>query len=357
MNFDERIDRISKRHTEVSTQLIEPGISSDNRVRLSKEYAELSPIIEAAKELRRVRDEMIDLAKLIADPDSDSEFRELAESEFLVLKRGEPKLERQVQLLLLPRDRDDDKNVIIEVRAGTGGGEAALFASDLFRMYQRYAEMHVWRFEVLHLSETGLGGFKEATASITGQGVFARMKFESGVHRVQRVPKTETSGRIHTSAATVAVLPEAEEVDIQIDDKDLRIDVFRASGPGGQSVNTTDSAVRITHLPTGTVVSQQDEKSQHKNRAKGMRIMRARLYEQKRAVQAEERAAARRSQVGSGDRSERVRTYNFPQGRITDHRINVSEFDMEKMLRGELLDPFIDALLANDQARRLAELG
>ena len=357
MNFDERIDKISKRHTEVSTQLIEPGISSDNRVRLSKEYAELSPIIEAAKELRRVRDEMIDLAKLIADPDSDSEFRELAESEFLVLKRGEPKLERQVQLLLLPRDRDDDKNVIIEVRAGTGGGEAALFASDLFRMYQRYADMHVWRFEVLHLSETGLGGFKEATASITGQGVFARMKFESGVHRVQRVPKTETSGRIHTSAATVAVLPEAEEVDIQIDDKDLRIDVFRASGPGGQSVNTTDSAVRITHLPTGTVVSQQDEKSQHKNRAKGMRIMRARLYEQKRAVQAEERAAARRSQVGSGDRSERVRTYNFPQGRITDHRINVSEFDMEKMLRGELLDPFIDALLANDQARRLAELG
>ena len=357
MNFDERIDKISKRHTEVSTQLIEPGISSDNRVRLSREYAELSPIIEVAKELRRVRDEMIDLAKLIADPDSDSEFRELAESEFLVLKRDEPKLERQVQLLLLPRDRDDDKNVIIEVRAGTGGGEAALFASDLFRMYQRYAEMHVWRFEVLHLSETGLGGFKEATASITGQGVFARMKFESGVHRVQRVPKTETSGRIHTSAATVAVLPEAEEVDIQIDGKDLRIDVFRASGPGGQSVNTTDSAVRITHLPTGTVVSQQDEKSQHKNRAKGMRIMRARLYEQKRAVQAEERAAARRSQVGSGDRSERVRTYNFPQGRITDHRINVSEFDMEKMLRGELLDPFIDALLANDQARRLAELG
>ena len=357
MNFDERINKITKRHTEVTAQLIEPGISADNRVRLSREYAELSPIIAAAKELRRVRDEMIDLAKLIADPDSDSEFRELAESEFLVLKRDEPKLERQVQLLLLPRDRDDDKNVIIEVRAGTGGGEAALFASDLFRMYQRYAEVHAWQFEVLHLSETGLGGFKEATASITGQGVFARMKFESGVHRVQRVPKTETSGRIHTSAATVAVLPEAEEVDIQIDDKDLRIDVFRASGPGGQSVNTTDSAVRITHLPTGIVVSQQDEKSQHKNRAKGMRIMRARLYEQKRAVQAEERAAARRSQVGSGDRSERVRTYNFPQGRITDHRINVSEFDMEKMLRGELLDPFIDALLANDQARRLAELG
>ena len=357
MKFDEQIDKISKRHAELSEQLIEPSISADDRILLSKEYAELSPIIEAAEELRRVHDEMKDLAKLIAESDSDSEFRKLAESEFFALKHYEPKLERQVQLLLLPRDRDDDKNVIMEVRAGTGGGEAALFASDLFRMYQRYAEMRVWRFEVLHLSETGLGGFKEATASITGPGVFARMKFESGVHRVQRVPKTETSGRIHTSAATVAVLPEAEEVDIQIDDKDLRIDVFRASGPGGQSVNTTDSAVRITHLPTGTVVSQQDEKSQHKNRAKGMRIMRARLYEQKRAVQAEERAATRRSQVGSGDRSERVRTYNFPQGRITDHRINVSEFDMDKMLRGELLDPFIDALLANDQANRLAELG
>ena len=357
MKFDQRLDKISERQVEISGQLNGPGISADDRVRLSKEYAELSPIMAAATELRRIRDEMAELAKLIADPDSDQDFRELAESEFLALKQDEPKLERRVQLLLLPRDRDDDKNVIVEVRAGTGGEEAALFAADLFRMYQRYSEMHAWRFEALHISETGLGGFKEASASIAGRGVFARMKFESGVHRVQRVPKTETSGRIHTSAATVAVLPEAEEVDIQIDDKDLRIDVFRASGPGGQSVNTTDSAVRITHLPTGTVVSQQDEKSQHKNRAKGMRIMRARLYEQKRAVQAEERAADRRSQVGSGDRSERVRTYNFPQGRITDHRINVSEFDMDKMLRGELLDPFIDALLANDQANRLAELG
>jgi len=357
MKFDQRLDKISERCIEITGQLNGPSISADDRVRLSKEYAELSPIMAAAGELRRVRDEMAELAKLIADPDSEQDFRELAESEFLALKQDEPKLERRVQLLLLPRDRDDDKNVIIEVRAGTGGEEAALFAADLFRMYQRYSEMHVWRFEALHVSETGLGGFKEATASIAGRGVFARMKFESGVHRVQRVPKTEASGRIHTSAATVAVLPEAEEVDIHIDDKDLRIDVFRASGPGGQSVNTTDSAVRITHLPTGIVVSQQDEKSQHKNRAKGMRIMRARLYEQKRAAQAEERAEARRSQVGSGDRSERVRTYNFPQGRITDHRINVSEFDMDKMLRGELLDPFVDALLANDQANRLAELG
>ena len=357
MKFDERLNKIIDRHSEINNQLIDPGISSDQRTRLSKEYAELSPIIEAANNLRKVREEMSDLSYLITDKDTEKEFRDLAEQEFATLKQGEPELERQVQVLLLPGDQDDAKNVIIEVRAGTGGDEAALFAADLFRMYQRYSEMHSWRFEVLHFSETGLGGFKDASASISGRGVFARLKFESGVHRVQRVPKTEASGRVHTSAATVAVLPEAEEVDIHIDDKDLRIDVFRASGPGGQSVNTTDSAVRITHVPTGIVVSQQDEKSQHKNKAKGMRIMRARLYEQKRAAQAEERAEARRLQVGTGDRSERVRTYNFPQGRITDHRINVSEFDMDKMLRGELLDPFIDALARNDQAIRLDELG
>jgi peptide chain release factor 1 len=357
MKFDERLNKIIDRHSEINNQLIDPGISSDQRTRLSKEYAELSPIIEAANNLRKVREEMSDLSYLITDKDTEKEFRDLAEQEFATLKQGEPELERQVQVLLLPGDQDDAKNVIIEVRAGTGGDEAALFAADLFRMYQRYSEMHSWRFEVLHFSETGLGGVKDASASISGRGVFARLKFESGVHRVQRVPKTEASGRVHTSAATVAVLPEAEEVDIHIDDKDLRIDVFRASGPGGQSVNTTDSAVRITHVPTGIVVSQQDEKSQHKNKAKGMRIMRARLYEQKRAAQAEERAEARRLQVGTGDRSERVRTYNFPQGRITDHRINVSEFDMDKMLRGELLDPFIDALARNDQVIRLDELG
>ena len=356
MNYDQRLKKLISRHNEINNQLIDPEISSDDRVRLSKEYAELSPIIEVASALERMRGEMSDLSSIMVDSDTDQEFRELAETEFLQLKRDEPSLQQRVQSLLLPRDRDDEKNVIIEVRAGTGGEEAALFASDLFRMYQRYAESHSWRFEVLHFSETGLGGFKEASASINGRGVFARLKFESGVHRVQRVPKTEASGRVHTSAATVAVLPEAEEVDIEIEYKDLRIDVFRASGPGGQSVNTTDSAVRITHIPTGVVVSQQDEKSQHKNKAKAMRIMRARLYEQKRAAQAEERAATRRSQVGSGDRSERVRTYNFPQGRITDHRINSSEFDMDKMLRGELLDPFIDELLANDQANKLAEL-
>ncbi len=248
----------------------------------------------------------------------------------------------------------DEKNAILEVRAGTGGEEAALFAADLFRMYQRYAELRGWRFEVMSISETGIGGFKEATASITGQGVFARLKFESGVHRVQRVPETEASGRIHTSAATVAVLPEAEDVDVQIDEKDLRIDVFRSSGPGGQSVNTTDSAVRITHIPTGIVVSQQDEKSQHKNRAKAMKILRARLYDLERSRVAAERAADRKSQVGSGDRSERIRTYNFPQTRLTDHRVNLTLHKLDRVLNGEL-DELADALIADDQANRLAD--
>jgi peptide chain release factor 1 len=255
---------------------------------------------------------------------------------------------------LLPRDEDDERNAILEIRAGTGGDEAALFAADLFRMYQRYAALHGWRFELLELSETGIGGFKEAVASIIGRNVFARLKFESGVHRVQRVPETEASGRIHTSAATVAVLPEAEDVDIKIDDKDLRIDVFRASGPGGQSVNTTDSAVRITHLPTGLVVIQQDEKSQHKNKARAMKVLRARLYELERQARDAARAADRKSQVGSGDRSERIRTYNFPQGRVTDHRINLTLYKIDKVMTGEALDEIIEALVAADRAAKLA---
>ena len=256
---------------------------------------------------------------------------------------------------MLPRDEADARDAILEVRAGTGGDEAALFAADLFRMYQRYADFRGWRVEVMNASETGIGGVKEVIATISGRGVFARLKFESGVHRVQRVPETEASGRIHTSAATVAVLPEAEEVDVSIEEKDLRIDVYRASGPGGQSVNTTDSAVRITHLPTGIVVQQQDEKSQHKNKAKALKVLRARLYQAERMAREAERAAARRDQVGSGDRSERIRTYNFPQGRVTDHRINLTLYKLDKVLSGESLDKLVDALIADDEAARLAE--
>jgi peptide chain release factor 1 len=259
-----------------------------------------------------------------------------------------------VKLALLPKDADDQRNAILEVRAGTGGEEAALFAGDLFRMYQRYAALRGWRFEILDVSETGLGGFKEASALISGRDVFARLKFESGVHRVQRVPETEASGRIHTSAATVAVLPEAEEVDVRIDEKDLRIDVFRASGPGGQSVNTTDSAVRITHMPTGLVVIQQDEKSQHKNKAKALKVLRSRLYDMERQARDSARAADRKNQVGSGDRSERIRTYNFPQGRVTDHRVNLTLYKIDKVVSGEALDEIIDAILAEDQAAKLA---
>ena len=281
-------------------------------------------------------------------------MKAMAEEEVRALQGRLPELELAVKMSLLPKDEDDERNAILEIRAGTGGEEAALFGAVLFRMYQRYAALRGWRFELLDLSETGLGGFKEAVASITGRDVFARLKYESGVHRVQRVPETEASGRIHTSAATVAVLPEAEEVDVTIDDKDLRIDVFRASGPGGQSVNTTDSAVRITHLPSGLVVIQQDEKSQHKNKARAMKVLRARLYEMERQALAATRAADRKSQVGSGDRSERIRTYNFPQGRVTDHRINLTLYKIDKVMSGEALDEIIDALTTADRAAKLA---
>jgi len=279
----------------------------------------------------------------------------MAEEEFAQLKEKVPELEEKLQVMLLPKDLADNKNAILEIRAGTGGDEAGLFAANLFRMYQRYAENRKWKFELLSLNETGIGGYKEAIASISGPGVFARLKFESGVHRVQRVPDTESSGRIHTSAATVAVMPEAEEVDIKVEEKDLRIDVFRASGPGGQSVNTTDSAVRITHLPSGIVVSQQDEKSQHKNKAKAMKVLRARLYEAERQKAAAERAETRKSQIGSGDRSERIRTYNYPERRVTDHRIGLTLHKLDRMMDGDL-DEVIDALTADDQARRLAEM-
>jgi peptide chain release factor 1 len=299
--------------------------------------------------------ELSDAENLVKDQDADAEMVALAEDEIQEIRPKITEEEYQLKLLLLPKDKDDSRNAILEIRAGTGGDEAALFGADLFGMYQKFASQQGWRFEVMEISETGIGGYKEATANISGQEVFAKLKFESGVHRVQRVPDTETGGRIHTSAATVAVLPEAEDVDIDIREADLRVDIFRSSGPGGQSVNTTDSAVRITHMPTGIVVSQQDEKSQHKNRAKAMKILRSRLYDAERAKQNAERAASRKGQVGSGDRSERIRTYNFPQGRVTDHRINLTLYKLDKILMGEALSEIINALLAEEQAEKLAD--
>jgi peptide chain release factor 1 len=345
-------NRVAARHDELRDALAGGQVEPHAFARMSKEYAELTPIAEAIAELHKARAERHDLTAMLADP----EMKDLAEAELEALDHRLPELERAIQILLLPKDEADEKNAILEVRAGTGGEEAALFAAELFQMYQRYAALRGWRFETMDVSETGIGGYKEATASITGRSVFARLKYESGVHRVQRVPATEAGGRIHTSAATVAVLPEAEEVDIQIDEKDLRIDVFRSSGPGGQSVNTTDSAVRITHLPTGLVVIQQDEKSQHKNKAKAMRVLRSRLYDAQRSALDAERAANRKSQVGSGDRSERIRTYNFPQGRVTDHRINLTLYKIDKVMNGEGLDEIIDPLIAADEAERLSEL-
>jgi peptide chain release factor 1 len=350
--LESRLDQLVRRHGELRDALSASGLSGAEFAKLSKEYSELSPIVDRIEALRRVQGELA-AAKEMAGADGDPEMQALAEEEMQSLREQLPELELTIKMALLPRDEDDERNAILEVRAGTGGEEAALFAAELFRMYQRYAALRGWRFELLDLSETGIGGVKEAAASITGRDVFARLKYESGVHRVQRVPETEASGRIHTSAATVAVLPEAEEVDVRIEDKDLRIDVFRSSGPGGQSVNTTDSAVRITHLPTGLVVIQQDEKSQHKNKARALKVLRARLYEMERQALAATRAADRKSQVGSGDRSERIRTYNFPQGRVTDHRINLTLYKIDKIMAGEALDEVIDALSAADRAAKL----
>jgi len=357
MNLDEKLGRVVSRYDELAkTMSAEGRVNPQEFAKLSKEYSDLTPIAQSIVALQKVKAELVDVEAILADANADAELKKMAEVERQTLKEKLPELEQTVKILLLPKDVADTKNAILEVRAGTGGEEAALFASDLFRMYQRYAENHGWKFEVMNINETGIGGFKEAIASISGRDVFARLKFETGVHRVQRVPATEASGRIHTSAATVAVLPEAEEVDIAIEDKDLRIDVFRSSGPGGQSVNTTDSAVRITHIPTGIVVSCQDEKSQHKNKAKGMKILRARIYDAERAKLDAERAAQRRGQIGTGDRSERIRTYNFPQGRVTDHRVNVTLYKIDRVLAGEALDELIDALIAEDQATKLADL-
>ncbi len=326
-------------------------------VALSREYAELSPVVEGVLAWNGARAELAGLEALIADPATDTEMRELAHEERSEVQARLEDLENKLLILLAPKDEADRKNAILEVRAGTGGDEAALFAGDLFRMYQNYAAAHRWKVEVLSESESEAGGYKEIVASVSGQNVFSRLKYESGVHRVQRVPETEAQGRIHTSAATVAVLPEAQEVDIHVDEKDLRVDTYRSQGAGGQHVNTTDSAIRITHVPSGVVVQCQDEKSQHKNRAKAMMMLRAKLYDTERQNQDRARAADRKGQIGSGDRSERIRTYNFPQGRVTDHRINLTLYKLDRVITGEDLDDLIDPLVAHDQAERLAAMG
>ena len=354
MSLEKNISKIMSREKEIENTLVNStNLKPSELANLSKELSDIKIITDLAKKKEKLVKEILDLSEILNDKNADADIREIATNEFNSLKEIISNLEREIQISLLPKDKDDIRNVILEVRAGTGGDEAGLFASNLFSMYEKLSIKNKWKFEVMEVSETSVGGYKEAQANILGNGVFGRLKYESGVHRVQRVPSTETSGRIHTSAATVAVLPEAEDLEIVIDEKDLRIDVFRSSGPGGQSVNTTDSAVRITHIPSGIVVSQQDEKSQHKNRAKAMKILQSRLYEAERQKQQEERSLTRKDQVGSGDRSERIRTYNFPQGRVTDHRINLTLHKLEKVLSGEALDEFIDALIVEDRMLKL----
>ena len=356
MSFEDKLHMLVRKHDELGDALARGDVAGSEFQKISKEYADLTPIVEVIREYQNAKKSIYDLEQMAKDPATDAEMKKMVEEEAYEINQAMPALTRKVQLSLLPKDIADEKNAILEVRAGTGGDEAALFAADLFNMYQRYAQKQGWKFEIMSLSDGTAGGYKEATAEISGKSVFARLKFESGVHRVQRVPATETQGRIHTSAATVAVLPEAEEVDIKIEDKDLRIDVFRSSGPGGQSVNTTDSAVRIVHIPTGVTVQQQDEKSQIKNKLKAMKVLRARLYEAEREKLANARASARKEQVGSGDRSERIRTYNFPQGRVSDHRINLTAYNIDQVMNGEL-NEFVEALIADDQAKQLSELG
>ncbi|MFO1246793.1 MAG: peptide chain release factor 1 [Alphaproteobacteria bacterium] len=344
------LDRFSAIESEMSS-----GASGAAFVKLSREHAELAPVIETVRAYRQAQVRIADAENLIADPATESEIKSMAEEERAELKGELEKLDHDLRIALLPRDAADDSSAIVEIRAGTGGDEAALFAGDLLGMYQRYCGLQGWKTEILSLSESDLGGYKDATLEVEGRGVYAKLKFESGVHRVQRVPATETQGRIHTSAATVAVLPEAEDVDIVILDKDLRIDTYRAQGAGGQHVNKTDSAVRITHLPTGTVVAMQEEKSQHKNKAKAMTLLKAKIFDAERKRVDAERASERKSLVGSGDRSERIRTYNYPQGRVTDHRINLTLYNLARIVSGDELGEIVDALVAQDQADRLAE--
>ena len=355
INFEKQFDNIESKFREIENSLNnQSNLDTEKLVKLNKEYAELSPIVETIKQYKQDKSEISELSKLIED--DDHSIKAMAEMELKEKKKSITVLENDLMKLLIPKDENDKKNSILEIRAGTGGDEASLFAADLFSMYQRFSDLNNWNFEILSISETGLKGIKEVICNISGYNVFSKLKFESGVHRVQRVPTTESSGRVHTSAATVAVLPEAEEVDINIEDKDLRIDVFRSSGPGGQSVNTTDSAVRITHIPTGIVVSQQDEKSQHKNKAKALKILRSRILDNEIQEKNKQRSIERKNQVGSGDRSERIRTYNFPQGRVSDHRINLTLYNLTEILEGNL-DDLINPLIADEETNKLAELG
>ena len=354
MSLENKFDQILKNFEDIESKLSE-GISDPKKfAKYSKEFSELSPIAEKIKQVFKHKNELADLESLIKS--DDQEIKEMAKIEKESLIVVIPELEKELKFLLIPKDEADKKNAIIEIRAGTGGEEAALFAADLFRMYNRYAEIHNWKSEVMDISETDHDGIKEIIINISGKNVFGRLKFESGTHRVQRVPETESGGRIHTSAATVAVLPEATDIDIEINEKDLRIDIFRSSGPGGQSVNTTDSAVRITHIPTGVISQCQDEKSQHKNKAKALTVLRSRIYESERIKKDKERAQDRKSQVGSGDRSERIRTYNYPQGRVTDHRISLTLYKLDQILKGESLDEVIDALRSDDNAKKLSSI-
>ncbi|MFV0320912.1 MAG: peptide chain release factor 1 [Alphaproteobacteria bacterium] len=355
MALEDSFEKVLNRHAEIESLLNSGEAANDPKefANLSREYAEIGKVVDEIRRYMELMTTIRDSEEMINDPETDAELKSLAQEELREAESAMEEQERIVQIALLPKDAADERSAILEIRAGTGGDEAGLFAADLYRMYQRYAALHGWTMENLDSNETGVGGFKEVSAQINGAGVFAKLKYESGVHRVQRVPTTESGGRIHTSAATVAILPVAEEVDVEINPADLRIDVFRASGAGGQHVNTTDSAVRITHIPSGVVVEQQSERSQHKNKAKAMQVLRARIYEAERLKAAQERSDARKNQVGSGDRSERIRTYNFPDGRVTDHRINLTLYKLDRILEGEL-DEFVDALTAEDQARQLA---
>jgi len=355
MNFDEKLSQVVSRFDEVNA-LLSTTSNPDELVKLNKEFATLSPIVEIIEKYQTAQKNMSEAEQMMSDESLDKEMRDLASDEFYALKEELPQIEHEIKVALLPKSEDDEKNAILEVRAGTGGDEAALFAAVLFEMYQRYASKRGWKFEILDANENGIGGYKEASAKITGTDVFARLKFESGAHRVQRVPVTESQGRVHTSAATVAVLPEIEEVDLYINPADLKIDIYRASGAGGQHVNKTESAVRITHIPTGVVVQCQDERSQFKNREKAMNHLRAKLYDMQKQTIDANYSQTRKLQVGSGDRSERIRTYNYPQGRVTDHRINLTLYKLDDVVSGEALDEIIDALITEDQAERLAEM-